>query len=415
MLSRKNNPVPAPSFAKVPVLVTDGWVRTSYDVIESLGRRGIPVHVVDRSKFAMCRYSRFTKSFHVVPNYYTEPEAYVLAVADVARKVGARVLIPGHEDIVTLAANLDALPPGIGFAHPGHGKLRTANNKWEVTKICNKLGVPCAESFIPESFEDLNAHAARLEYPAVIKTRMGNAGKGVAIVADKQELIARYSDIITKFSIPRDNWPMVQEYLGTDICGVCMIYEKGRLVASSAETYLRSKEANKFSTTTWRVSTYDPVSVENCRKVADLLEWHGVIHFDMIRDPKTGVGKITEINPRLWGTIMIAIAAGVDFPYMLYELALTGKISDPPQGYRDGVYSRWVLGELIGVLNLAKRKAPSSVKLRELREIVRAPFKGTTDDLRLSDPLPFLMEMFDYFRRYRETRSSNPAEEGMVG
>jgi hypothetical protein len=105
----------------------------------------------------------------------------------------------------------------------------------------------------------------------------------------------------------------------------------------------------------------------------------------------------------------------VDFPYMLYELALTGKISDPPQGYRDGVYSRWVLGELIGILNLAKRKVPVSEKFSELGEIVRAPFKGTTDDLRLSDPLPFLMEMFDYFRRYRETRSSNPAEEGMVG
>ena len=363
----------------------------------------------------MCRYSRWTKSFHVVPNYYTEPAAYAAAVAEVAKKVGARVLIPGHEDVVTLAAHADALPAGLGFAHAGYEKLRAANDKWEVTRICDRLGVPCAESFVPGSIEELRESAESLAYPAVIKTRIGNAGKGVAIVADKRELVARYAGIVDRFSIPPGKWPMVQEYLGTDICGVCMIYDKGRLVASSAETYLRSKEANKFSTTTWRVSTYDPVSVENCRKVADRLEWHGVIHFDMMRDPKTGVAKITEINPRLWGTIMIAIAAGMDFPYMLYELALTGKITDPPRSYREGVYSRWVLGELIGVLNLAKRRAPVSEKLRELREIVRAPFKGTTDDLRLSDPLPFLMEMYDYFRRYRETRSSNPAEEGMVG
>jgi hypothetical protein len=46
---------------------------------------------------------------------------------------------------------------------------------------------------------------------------------------------------------------------------------------------------------------------------------------------------------------------------------------------------------------------------------VFTPLKGTTDDLRLSDPLPFIMEMYDYFRRYRESGSSNPAEEGMVG
>ena len=404
-----------PEFLDAPVLVTDGWVRTAYDVIESLGRRGIPIHVVDRSKYAMCRFSRWTKSFHQVPNYYTEPEAYAEAVASVARKVGAKVLIPSHEDVITLAAYEAVLPAGLSFAHAGWEKLCAANNKWEVTRICTQLGVPCAESFIPGSLTELEIRANDLVFPTVIKTRMGNAGKGVVIVGDKRELLSKYSEVITRFSIPQEKWPMVQEYLGTDICGVCMIYDRGRLVASSAETYLRSKEANKFSTTTWRVSTYDPVSVENCRKVADFLKWHGVIHFDMIRDPKTGVAKITEINPRLWGTIMIAIASGVDFPYMLYELALTGMISDPPQTYREGVYVRWVLGDLIGLLNLAKRKAPVSEKVCELREIIRSPFKGTTDDLRLSDPLPFLMEMYDYFRRYQETRSSNPAEEGMVG
>ena len=400
---------------KAPALVTNGWVRTAYNIVESLGRRGIPVHVVDRSRSAMCRLSRWTRSFHRVPGFYEAPEEYARAVADVARKVGARVLIPTLEDSIALAGHKSLLPGELSYALPAVETLRLANDKWEVTKLCGRLGVPCAESFVPESFDELRSRSGELGFPAVIKTRLGNAGKGVAIVKDADELVRRYREIIREFSIPQERWPMVQEYLGSDVSGVCMIYDQGKLIASSAENYLRCKEGNRFSTSVYRRSVIDPSGVANCRKVADALSWHGVIHFDLIRDPGTGVGKITEINPRFWGGLSVAIAAGVDFPYMLYELALTGKISDPPRSYRDGVYSRWVLGELIGVLNLAKRKAPSSVKLRELREIVRAPFKGTTDDLRLSDPLPFLMEMFDYFRRYRETRSSNPAEEGMVG
>jgi biotin carboxylase len=400
---------------KAPVLVTNGWVRTAYDVVESLGRRGIPVHVVDRSPYAMCRYSRWTRSFHRVPNYLTEPMAYAGAVAEVARKVGAAVLIPVLEDVITLAAHQDLLPAGIGFAHSAVDKLRLANDKWEVTKLCGAVGAPCAESFVPGSLEELEMRAGGLAYPAVIKTRLGNGGKGVVFVGDKQGLIAEYLRVIERFSIARESWPMVQEYLGTDVLGVCMIYDKGRLVASSAETYLRCKEGNRFSTSVFRMSMHDARSVADCKKVADSLGWHGVIHFDLIRDPKTGIGKITEINPRFWGGLIVSVAAGVDFPYMLYELALTGKISDAPETYRDGVYGRWVLGELIGILNLAKRKAPAATKLREIAEIGRSLFKGTTDDLRLSDPLPFIMEMYDYFRRYRTSGSSNPAEEGMVG
>ena len=68
-----------PSGERAPVLVTNGWVRTAYNVVESLGRRGIPVHVVDRSPRAMCRFSRWTRSFHRVPNFFEEPEAYARA------------------------------------------------------------------------------------------------------------------------------------------------------------------------------------------------------------------------------------------------------------------------------------------------------------------------------------------------
>ncbi len=398
----------------VPAIVTNGWVRTAYCVIESLGRKGIPVHVVDRSKYAMCRYSRWTKKFHQVPNYFTEPEAYVSAVAEIARRLGDCVLIPSHEDIIPLVNHRHLLPQELKFAHTSAEKLRLANNKWEVMKLCKNLDVPHAESFIPESLPELRKQAGGLDYPAVIKTREGNAGKGVVIVDNQDDLVTQYAAVLKRFSIPRERWPMVQEYLGTDICGVCMIYDRGRLVASSAETYLRTKEENKFSSTTYRMSAFDPAGITNCKKVADHLEWHGVIHFDMIRDFRTGVGKIIEINPRLWGTLIIAVAAGIDFPFMLYELALKGRITGVPETYSGNVYARWVLGELIGLMNLIKRKTPFHRKLRELSDVLFTPVKGTTDDFRMSDPVPFVMEMADYFRRFRMTHSSNPAEDGMV-
>ena len=194
--------------------------------------------------------------------------------------------------------------------------------------------------------DELRERARGLDYPAVVKTRLGNAGKGVVFAAGPDDLAAKFRDTVDRFAIPREKWPMVQEFLGSDVSGVCMIYDRGRLVAASAESYLRCKEGNRFSTSVYRRSAVDPEAVASCKKVADALGWHGVLHFDLIRDPKTGVGKITEINPRFWGGLSVAVAAGMDFPYMLYELALTGQIAHPPKAYREDVYARWVLGEL---------------------------------------------------------------------
>ena len=34
--------------------------------------------------------------------------------------------------------------------------------------------------------------------------------------------------------------------------------------------------------------------------------------------------KLIEVNPRFWGSLALAIYAGIDFPYLLYKLAMEG-------------------------------------------------------------------------------------------
>jgi hypothetical protein len=49
-----------------------------------------------------------------------------------------------------------------------------------------------------------------------------------------------------------------------------------------------------------------------------------------------------EINAKFWGSIALAIAAGVDFPVLLYRLAKGEKIEARPP-YRLNVRCRWLL------------------------------------------------------------------------
>lgn len=398
----------------VPVLVTNGWLRIAYNIVEALARRGLPVHVVDASNLAMCRVSRWTRSFHRVPNHYADPEGFVQAVAEVAGRVGARVLIPVHEEVLPLATYRHLLPPDLRMALTTAEKLEVCLNKWETIQWCERIDVPVPATFIPESLDDLAARARGMSFPTVIKTQVGNSAKGVVVVQDRDHLLASYRYLLSRFEITDDHWPMVQEYLGEDLHGVCMIYAHGDLRASFCEQYIRCKEEGMFGTSTYRISTYTPQHIESCKRVADSLGWHGVIMFDLLVDPRTGIGKIIEINPRFWGALNLAVASGVDFPYMLYELALVGAIRNPPQSYQLGVTSRWVVGDMIALTNALMGKSSLQAKLRRIAAIVTTPITGPSDDVRLTDPAPFLLETVDYAYRYFSSGSRNPVVQGMV-
>jgi predicted ATP-grasp superfamily ATP-dependent carboligase len=62
-------------------------------------------------------------------------------------------------------------------------------------------------------------------------------------------------------------------------------------------------------------------------------------------DEATGVPYLMEINGRLWGSLQLAIDAGVDFPTMLVAAA-TGGEPRPVTYYRSDVRSRWWWGDV---------------------------------------------------------------------
>jgi predicted ATP-grasp superfamily ATP-dependent carboligase len=54
-----------------------------------------------------------------------------------------------------------------------------------------------------------------------------------------------------------------------------------------------------------------------------------------------------EINPRFWGSLALAIEAGVNFPYLLLKLA-RGENIKPVEYYAIGKQCRWLLpGDLM--------------------------------------------------------------------
>src|SRR5688500_18502771 len=88
--------------------------------------------------------------------------------------------------------------------------------------------------------------------------------------------------------------------------------------------------------------------VESCRnpEFAEMgvmffrdFNFHGVGTIEFKRDDRDGVLKVTDLNPRWWGSIQLGPSSGVDFP-LIHYLDLIGQQPEPRLTFREGV--RWI-------------------------------------------------------------------------
>ena len=83
------------------------------------------------------------------------------------------------------------------------------------------------------------------------------------------------------------------------------------------------------------------------RKLFKGLRWNGVAMVEFKIDKRDNLPKLMEINPRFWGSLALPIYAGVDYPYLLFQLARGEKVKKVEQ-YKVGVKARWLLlGDLL--------------------------------------------------------------------
>ena len=98
----------------------------------------------------------------------------------------------------------------------------------------------------------------------------------------------------------------------------------------------------------------DPNLQDMTRRILDHVGWHGVAMVEFKVTPE-GRAYLMEVNPRFWGSLQLAIDAGVDFPWLVYQLSSgqppegqrsDGALTGPMGRYRVGVRTRWLLGDL---------------------------------------------------------------------
>jgi len=396
---------------KADVLLTYAWVRSSYAALRSLTKLGLKVAVADTSKVGMGQWSRFSHFAGTVSNPLTHPAQFVTDINQLLQKTGATFLLPGHDETEVLAKHRHQLPPTVMLPIAEYEKIHHANDKSWTSAFAFNNGIPTPATIQWHNFSELKKGLARSNGPFVVKLRRGNSAKGVFYASTANDVQKLCEKLIEQYGLSPDRYPIIQERISGEGWGVSCLYWHGERIATFTHKRLREKTATG-GTSTLRQSVRHPELERYAHKILDALSWHGLAMVEFKYDSVSNQGWFIEINPRLWGSIHLAIASGVDFPAMLYVAAMDGGHAARKmfRSQKEGIVARWYLGDLI--------IAASELKRFHFGKAIALTLLGgadTLDDWDIRDPMAFFGEAAYYLTNAIRYRNMNPIQEGMLG
>jgi predicted ATP-grasp superfamily ATP-dependent carboligase len=247
-----------------------------------------------------------------------------------------------------LLYNAAELSSNVRFLLPDPSCFMIASDKALTAKVAEECGIPCPKFYAPENVSALrrllDAHQVD---KFILKPRRSSGSSGIVygraiLSVDLERHWDRHGPLLFQERIPSR---------GTAL-GVSLLYDsQSRHLASFEHRRLRQYPVSG-GPSTQRVSV--PLSSLNSlsRRLLERLNWRGVAMLEWKVDPVTGKPLLLEINPRFWGSLALAVRAGVDFPRLYADAALDRGTTPPAPSYQTGTLSRWLIpGDILRYYN----------------------------------------------------------------
>ena len=318
------------------VLVTGGEHFGGLAAIRGLVLAGHDAWAAVVRNHSYAAWSRLPAGTIRVPDPVVEPEPFAEAVAAAADHIGARVVLPGTDvALSSLAGRLDAFRPGIAVGVCSPDLVERATSKTALSELAEAAGLDVPPTRV---LTRADVEAAQIAFPAVVKPSRsdveGADGSLVHTGARRVENARALRDAIAQLG--GNEW-LAQPYVSGELVAVAGVAWEGAVVA----------EIHQLSRRIWPpdcggssyAATIEP-DAERSRKVRRLvanLGWSGIFQVQLLR---RGTEEfLIDFNPRFYGTLALALAAGVNLPAVWVDLLRGVEISPPPT-YRVGVRFR---------------------------------------------------------------------------
>lgn len=356
------------------VLVSEGSSTSAREAITILGLSGHCIEICDPSLYCLARFSRFVGKFHRCPPLRADPAGYLVFIENLLAAERFDVLLPTHEQGFLFARSSERLDGRTGLALPAFESYRMVHSKAGFSRLLDRLGLPQPPTQIVNSENELRA-AAR--FPAVVKTSVGTASRGIWFAHDARDFESAVQNICAIGVSPNGIFAdevLVQDLIPGPIGKAQAVFHHGKLLGF--HTYRQivagvgGGEAIKQSDVRADVRAY--VSA-----IGQYLDWHGALSVDyVLADDKTPL--LIDCNPRLVEP-MSAWLAGTDLVRLLLAIS-RGETPEPLPPGQHGVRTHLAMQALLGC---ASRGGNRRDIMREGWQLATGggPYAGSTEEL----------------------------------
>jgi len=334
------------------ILVLDGQQRNVLSCVRSLAKAGHEVAVGSCRKNALCFSSKYAGRTWLYPDPSEDPDLFLAALVNELKNNAYNLVLPFIDaSTKVIVENQEALRHYAPLLVPPEKQFQLAFDKARTFQLAQELGIPAPVTCYPASLEEAIACTARTGFPVVIKPRQSSGSRGLNIVRKEQDFPEIYARVHERYPCP-----ILQEFIPLkDAVGFVALYDSNtKLVA-----FCQHRRLHEFplsgGPSTLRETIADERLTQFGTALLGKLQWIGPAMVEFRIDSRDGIPKLMEINPRLWGSIALHIAAGINFPDLIYRLANNIPFSPLPP-YHVGIKAKWLLpGEILYFLANLKR------------------------------------------------------------
>ncbi len=335
------------------VLVTDGHFRKTLAVVRSLGRRGVPVTVGERTFLNTSFFSKYCAKRLVYPSPRRFPNQFIEFLLKEIKKNRYECLFPMEEDTLLLMAKYHSeISTYTHLLISDLKRIEFVRDKRNLMQFAEANGIPIPKTHYLPPTQSLPPWGGGEGEGYVIKPRISSGSFGIAYVKKKEDLVVSYQRVHERYP-----FPMIQEWIpdGGGVYGLsALLDEASNIKAAFVHKKLRMYPV-QGGPSTLREGVEHPQIMELGLSLLKSLNWVGVGMVEFKVDPRDGIPKLMEVNPRFWGSLQLAIVSGVDFPYLILKMA-RGESFEPILSYTVGKRCRWLLlGDILHFLNNPNR------------------------------------------------------------
>jgi predicted ATP-grasp superfamily ATP-dependent carboligase len=361
------------------ILVTNGAYKHTLALVRALGAAGHEVGVVAHRWAAVSFFSKYCRHRHVVKT--TDKDLFLDEILTILQEAHYDILLPvGLPTVIWLAERADEIRQFTRLPIAELDKITLFESKQATYDLSLKLNIPSPLTFFPKDRTDADICAAQLKPPIVVKhcTRSGSDWLKYAQTAEEAVLffeemkrlelergnleknsqntegsilekniretleISRTSNMLplqtSNFKLQTNI--LFQEYLTGGGYGFFGLYDKGVFKQGFAHKRIREFPISGGASACAKSIEEEELTILG-RRILEAVNWHGLAMVEFKKD-KAGQLRLLEVNPKLWGSFDLSVAAGVPFAEKWVQLAMNQPI-EPHQDYEKGIQFSWLM------------------------------------------------------------------------